>query len=110
VAHTVQQYLTALCRRSEVVKRLAHTDPADLASLRTELYDLRKEILHYEKEHIRVFWRDEDDGFIAVCDAYQYISGYGETRQWALVELRNALRLALQEEREQENDCSNPAD
>ena len=39
----------------------------------------------------RVFWSDEDEGFIAVVDDFPGCSAFGETKQEALKELYDAI-------------------
>ena len=44
----------------------------------------------------RVFWSDEDEGYIAIVPEMPNISAFGETREEAVKELRIALRLTLE--------------
>ena len=43
------------------------------------------------KYALHIFWSQEDDGFIAVCDEFPGLSAYGDTREEALREAQIAL-------------------
>lgn len=44
----------------------------------------------------KVFWSEEDDGYIATCPDFPGLSAFGETEESALVEGKAALRLFLE--------------
>jgi predicted RNase H-like HicB family nuclease len=48
------------------------------------------------KYAIHIFWSDEDEGFIAICDEFPGLSAFGETREEALVEAQTALGLMIE--------------
>jgi len=48
------------------------------------------------KYAIHLFWSDEDDAFIAVCDEFPGLSAIGETREDALREAQVALDLMIE--------------
>lgn len=43
-----------------------------------------------------VAWSDDDEGYIALCPEFPKLSGFGETAEDALVEVRTALKAAIQ--------------
>ena len=43
------------------------------------------------KYAIHIFWSDEDEGYIAICDEFPGLSAFGETRVEALNEAQTAL-------------------
>lgn len=43
-----------------------------------------------------VAWSDDDEGYIALCPEFPKLSGFGETVEDALVEVRTALKAAVQ--------------
>lgn len=45
---------------------------------------------------VKVFWSQEDAGYVAVCPELQGISAFGESREDALRELDVAIDLALE--------------
>lgn len=47
------------------------------------------------KYTIHIFWSDEDEGFIAICDEFPGLSAFGETREDALTEVQTALSLMI---------------
>ena len=51
------------------------------------------------KYTIHIFWSDEDEGFIAICDEFPGLSAFGETREEALKEAQIALRLTIEQYR-----------
>jgi predicted RNase H-like HicB family nuclease len=51
------------------------------------------------KYTIHIFWSDEDEGFIAICDEFPGLSAFGETREDALKEAQIALRLTVEQYR-----------
>ena len=48
------------------------------------------------KYTIHIFWSDEDEGYIAVCDEFPGLSAFGETREDALSEAQIALSLMIE--------------
>jgi predicted RNase H-like HicB family nuclease len=48
------------------------------------------------KYTIHIFWSDEDEGFIAVCDEFPGLSAFGDTRERALQEAQVALDLTIE--------------
>lgn len=48
------------------------------------------------KYAIHIFWSDEDEGFIAVCDEFPGVSAFGETREEALSESQIAIDAMVQ--------------
>lgn len=48
------------------------------------------------KYTIHIFWSDEDEGFIGVCDEFPGLSAFGETREDALTETEIALNLMIE--------------
>ncbi len=48
------------------------------------------------KYAIHIFWSDEDEGFIAVCDEFPGLSAFGETREDALRESQIAIDAMVQ--------------
>lgn len=48
------------------------------------------------KYTIHIFWSDEDDGFITICDEFPGLSAFGETREAALTEAQIALNLMIE--------------
>lgn len=44
---------------------------------------------------IHIFWSDEDEGFIGICDEFPGHSAFGETREEALNEAQIALNLMI---------------
>lgn len=48
------------------------------------------------KYTIHIFWSDEDDGFIAVCDEFPGLSAFGATREESLAEAQSAIDLMLE--------------
>lgn len=49
---------------------------------------------------IHIFWSDEDEGFIGVCDEFPGLSAFGVTREEALKETQIALELMIKHYRE----------
>jgi len=47
------------------------------------------------KYAIHIFWSDEDEGFIAVCDEFPGLSAFGETREDALREAQIAIDATI---------------
>jgi len=47
------------------------------------------------KYTIHIFWSDEDEGFIAVCDEFPGLSAFGDSRERALHEAQVALDLMI---------------
>lgn len=43
----------------------------------------------------RVFWSEEDEGYIATIPEFPYLSGYGDTEAEALQELNIALEASI---------------
>jgi predicted RNase H-like HicB family nuclease len=48
------------------------------------------------KYTIHIFWSNEDDGFVAVCDEFPGLSAFGDTREKALDEAQTALDLMIE--------------
>jgi predicted RNase H-like HicB family nuclease len=48
------------------------------------------------KYAIHIFWSQEDEAFIAVCQEFPGLSAFGETREEALREAQNALDLMIE--------------
>jgi predicted RNase H-like HicB family nuclease len=48
------------------------------------------------KYTIHIFWSNEDDGFVAVCDEFPGLSAFGNTREKALDEAQTALDLMIE--------------
>ena len=48
------------------------------------------------KYTMHIFWSDEDEGFIGVCDEFPGLSAFGETREEALMEAQIALNLMIE--------------
>ena len=47
------------------------------------------------KYTIHIFWSDEDQGFVAICDEFPGLSAFGETREDSLKEAQAALDLMI---------------
>ena len=58
---------------------------------------------------IKVFWSEEDEGYIAVCPELEGISAYGESREDALRELDVAIDLVLEDLRDRGEPIPEPA-
>ena len=52
------------------------------------------------KYAIHIFWSQEDDSFVAVCDEFPGLSAFGETREEALREAQIALDEMIETYRE----------
>lgn len=52
------------------------------------------------KYAIHIFWSEEDEGFIAVCDEFPGLSAFGESREEALSEAQIALDAIIEAYRE----------
>ncbi len=52
------------------------------------------------KYAIHIFWSEEDEGFIAICDEFPGLSAFGETREEALSEAQIALDTMIETYRE----------
>ncbi|CAN5861366.1 type II toxin-antitoxin system HicB family antitoxin [soil metagenome] len=48
------------------------------------------------KYTIQIFWSDEDEAFVAVCQEFPGLSAVGETREEALKEAQIALDLMIE--------------
>ena len=48
------------------------------------------------KYAIHIFWSDEDESFVAVCDEFPGLSAFGETREEALKEAQIALDAMIE--------------
>lgn len=48
------------------------------------------------KYAIHIFWSDEDEGFIALCDEFPGLSAFGESREEALAEAQVALDAMIE--------------
>ncbi len=49
---------------------------------------------------IQIFWSEEDESFIAICQEFPGLSAFGETREEALHEAQIALDLMIETYRE----------
>ncbi len=49
---------------------------------------------------IQIFWSEEDESFIAICQEFPGLSAFGETREEALREAQTALDLMIETYRE----------
>lgn len=47
------------------------------------------------KYTIQIFWSNEDEAFVAVCQEFPGLSAFGETREEALNEAQIALDLMI---------------
>jgi len=47
------------------------------------------------KYTIHIFWSEEDEGFIGICDEFPGLSAFGDTREKALKETQTALKLMI---------------
>jgi len=45
---------------------------------------------------IQIFWSEEDESFIAICQEFPGLSAFGETREEALYEAQIALDLMIE--------------
>ncbi|CAN5878834.1 type II toxin-antitoxin system HicB family antitoxin [soil metagenome] len=52
------------------------------------------------KYAIQIFWSEEDEAFVAVCQEFPGLSAFGETREEALHETQIALDLMIEIYRE----------
>ncbi|MGI9054950.1 MAG: type II toxin-antitoxin system HicB family antitoxin [Pyrinomonadaceae bacterium] len=48
------------------------------------------------KYTIQIFWSDEDEAFVAVCQEFPGLSAVGETREESLKEAQIALDLMIE--------------
>ena len=48
------------------------------------------------KYALHIFWSQEDEGFIAICDEFSGLSAFGETREEALFEAQIALDAMIE--------------
>jgi predicted RNase H-like HicB family nuclease len=48
------------------------------------------------KYALQIFWSEEDEGYIAVCQEFPGLSAFGETREEALCEAQIALDLMIE--------------
>jgi len=48
------------------------------------------------KYGLQIFWSEEDEGYIAVCQEFPGLSAFGETREEALREAQIALDLMIE--------------
>ena len=48
------------------------------------------------KYAIHIFWSEEDEGFVAICDEFSGLSAFGETREEALNEAQIALDAMIE--------------
>lgn len=61
------------------------------------------------KYAVHIFWSDEDEGFIAMCDEFPGLSAFGETREEALREAQVALNLMIQHYRDSGQSLPEPS-
>ncbi|MGI8468523.1 MAG: type II toxin-antitoxin system HicB family antitoxin [Pyrinomonadaceae bacterium] len=52
------------------------------------------------KYALQIFWSDEDEAFVVVCQEFPGLSAFGETREEALREAQIALDLMIETYRE----------
>ena len=57
---------------------------------------------------VHIFWSDEDEGFIAVCDEFPGLSAFGSSREEALNEAETALNLMIEHYRESGQNLPKP--
>ncbi len=48
------------------------------------------------KYALQIFWSEDDEGFIAICQEFPGLSAFGETREEALREAQIALDLMIE--------------
>jgi predicted RNase H-like HicB family nuclease len=48
------------------------------------------------KYAIHIFWSDEDEGFVAICNEFPGLSAFGESREEALHEAQIALDATIE--------------
>jgi predicted RNase H-like HicB family nuclease len=48
-----------------------------------------------DKYALQIFWSEEDEAFVAVCQEFPGLSAFGETREEALREAQIALDLMI---------------
>lgn len=60
------------------------------------------------KYTIHIFWSDEDEGFVAICDEFPGLSAFGENRERALKEAQTALNLTIEQYRTSGLDLPEP--
>lgn len=61
------------------------------------------------KYAIHIFWSEEDDAFVAVCDEFPGLSAFGESREEALQEAQIALDLMIETYRDKGLNIPEPA-
>ena len=49
-----------------------------------------------DKYTIQIFWSDEDEMYVAICQDFPGLSALGETREEALEEAETALELMIE--------------
>jgi predicted RNase H-like HicB family nuclease len=49
-----------------------------------------------DKYTLQIFWSEEDEAFVAVCQEFSGLSAFGETREEALREAQIALDLMIE--------------
>ncbi len=52
------------------------------------------------KYSLQIFWSEEDEAFVAICNEFPGLSAFGETREDALREAQTALDLMIKTYRE----------
>ena len=53
--------------------------------------------MNMNKYGFKLFWSDEDEGYIATCPEFPTLSAFGETPESALTEAQTALDLFIEE-------------
>ncbi|MBA2606042.1 MAG: type II toxin-antitoxin system HicB family antitoxin [Acidobacteria bacterium] len=48
------------------------------------------------KYALQIFWSEEDEAFVAICQEFPGLSAFGETREEALCEAQIALDLMIE--------------
>ncbi len=61
------------------------------------------------KYAIHIFWSEEDDAFVAICDEFPGLSAFGESREEALQEAQVALDLMIETYRDKGLNIPEPA-
>ncbi|MGC2235038.1 MAG: type II toxin-antitoxin system HicB family antitoxin [Pyrinomonadaceae bacterium] len=54
------------------------------------------------KYTLQIFWSEEDEAFVAICNEFPGLSAFGETREDALREAQTALDLMIKTYREKD--------
>lgn len=62
------------------------------------------------KYAIQIFWSEEDESFIAVCQDFPGLSAFGETREATLEEAQTALDLMIETYQQKQIPLPEPAE